>query len=103
MTARSLTRTEERVARLVAAGRSNPQVAAELGVTRKTVEWHLSRLFRKLGIRSRGELAALAPVGPEPAPPVGGDEHEVERVGPLPEPPQPASYGFRPGISRRKR
>jgi DNA-binding CsgD family transcriptional regulator len=58
-TGRALTTIEERVAALVAEGRTNPEVADELGITRKTVEWHLSRLYRKLGVHSRGELASL--------------------------------------------
>ena len=54
-----LTPHELRVALLVADGRSNPEVAAELYVTRKTIEHHLSRVFRKLGVASRGELERL--------------------------------------------
>jgi DNA-binding CsgD family transcriptional regulator len=53
-----LTPAELAVARLVAAGRSNRQAAAELYVSIKTVEFHLGHIFAKLGIRSRGELAA---------------------------------------------
>lgn len=34
-------------------------MAAELGLSGKTVEWHLSRVSRKLGVRSQSELAAL--------------------------------------------
>lgn len=51
-----LTTTEQRVAELVAAGLSNPEVAAALHVTRKTVEKHVSKIFSKLGVRSRVEL-----------------------------------------------
>jgi len=61
--ARALTQTEQRVALLTAAGRTNAEVAAELGLTPKTVEWHLSRAFRKLGVRSRDDLAALLASG----------------------------------------
>jgi DNA-binding CsgD family transcriptional regulator len=57
----SLTPSERRVADLAAAGRTNRDVAQELFVTPKTVEVHLSNAYRKLGIRSRRELAgALA-------------------------------------------
>lgn len=52
-----LTPAEERVARLVAAGQRNREVAAELFVNEKTVEAHLSRIYVKLGVRSRTELA----------------------------------------------
>lgn len=57
MTIRGLTPAEEHVALLAAAGRSNAELAAELGLTVKTVEWHLSRVYRKLGVRSSAELA----------------------------------------------
>jgi DNA-binding NarL/FixJ family response regulator len=55
--AAGLTTTEHRVAELVAEGRSNAEVAAALFVTVKTVEAHLSRIYAKLGVRSRTELA----------------------------------------------
>ncbi len=56
-----LTPTEERVADLVAEGLSNKQVAAELFVSVRTVEANLTRVYAKLGIRSRTELAATRP------------------------------------------
>jgi DNA-binding CsgD family transcriptional regulator len=52
-----LTPTEQRVARLVADGKTNNEVAAELFLSRRTVEDNLSRIYRKLGVRSRAELA----------------------------------------------
>jgi DNA-binding CsgD family transcriptional regulator len=52
-----LTPTEHRLAELVAEGRSNKEVAAALFVTPKTVETKLSRIYEKLGVRSRTELA----------------------------------------------
>jgi DNA-binding CsgD family transcriptional regulator len=52
-----LTPTEQRIAELVAQGRSNKEVSAELFVTVKTVERNLSRIYEKLGVRSRTELA----------------------------------------------
>jgi DNA-binding CsgD family transcriptional regulator len=63
-----LTETERRVAALVADGLANKEVAAALFVTVHTVEAHLSRIYRKLGIRSRRELArVLAAPGEAPA------------------------------------
>ena len=54
-----LTRAEQAVARLVAAGRSNRQTAAELYISVKTVEFHLGHIFDKFGIRSRQDLITL--------------------------------------------
>src|SRR5690606_7299758 len=53
-----LTPTERRVAELVAIGRTNREVAAELFVAQKTIEANLTRIYAKLGVRSRAELAA---------------------------------------------
>ena len=55
-----LTPTEQRIADLVAAGMTNREVAANLFVTPKTVESALTRIYRKLGVRSRTELARRA-------------------------------------------
>ncbi len=55
----SLTPQEEAVSALVAQGLSNREVAAELYVSPKTVQYHLTRIYAKLGVRSRSELAAL--------------------------------------------
>jgi DNA-binding CsgD family transcriptional regulator len=53
----ALTPTERRVAELVVEGRPNKEVAAALFVTVKAIEANLSRIYAKLGVRSRGELA----------------------------------------------
>jgi DNA-binding NarL/FixJ family response regulator len=53
----SLTPQEARVAQLVAGGARNREAAASLFVTPKTVETHLAAIYRKLGVRSRTELA----------------------------------------------
>ena len=53
-----LTPTELRVAELAATGKQNKEIAAALFVSVKTVEANLSRVYGKLGIRSRAELAA---------------------------------------------
>ena len=54
----SLTPTEREVVALVAAGRSNPDVADRLFMSRSTVKTHLNHVFAKLGVASRSELAA---------------------------------------------
>lgn len=54
----ALTASERRVALLAAEGLTNRQVALQLEVTVKAVEWHLSHVYRKLGIGSRTRLAA---------------------------------------------
>ena len=52
----SLTATELRIAQLAASGCSNRQIADTLVVTVKTVEWHLGRIYGKLGVHGRHEL-----------------------------------------------
>ena len=54
----ALTPQEDAVAALVATGMTNREVAAELFLSVKTVQYHLTRVYAKLGIRSRAELAA---------------------------------------------
>ncbi len=55
----SLTPSERRVARLAAAGKTNQGIAADLYVTVKTVEGHLAKTYRKLGVDSRRSLALV--------------------------------------------
>lgn len=59
---RHLTLSERRVADLAAAGLTNRQIAQQLFVTIKAVEWHLSNVYRKLGIRSRTRLPSALSV-----------------------------------------
>ena len=54
-----LTQTEERIAGLVRSGKTNKEVAAELTISVSAVERHLTRIYAKLGVRSRTELAGL--------------------------------------------
>jgi len=56
-----LTETERRIAELAADGRSNREIAGELFVSERTVESNLTRAYRKLGVRSRTELARKLP------------------------------------------
>jgi DNA-binding CsgD family transcriptional regulator len=62
-----LTTAERQVADLVAAGRTNREVAAELYMGLRTVETHLSAVYRKLGVRSRSELTRIWTRRPDPA------------------------------------
>ena len=55
---RLLTERERDIARLIAAGASNPEIAQRLFLSRKTVERHVSNVLRKVGVRNRAELAA---------------------------------------------
>jgi DNA-binding CsgD family transcriptional regulator len=55
----ALTPSERRVALLAAHGKSNPEIAQELFLTRRTVETHLTHAYQKLGISSREALAAV--------------------------------------------
>ena len=65
---RRLSLREARVARLVAEGLSDEQVAERLGIGVVDVSAELAEVFRKLGLRSRTELALLAPDGPATPP-----------------------------------
>lgn len=58
-----LTQREAEVAALAAAGRSNQEIGAELGISVRTAETHLQRAFAKLGVHRRSELAASLAAG----------------------------------------
>jgi DNA-binding NarL/FixJ family response regulator len=56
-----LTSQERQIAHLARDGLSNPEIGARLFLSPRTVEWHLRKVFTKLGIRSRRELTTALP------------------------------------------
>jgi DNA-binding CsgD family transcriptional regulator/tetratricopeptide (TPR) repeat protein len=78
-----LTAKERQIARLARDGLSNPEIGARLFLSPRTVEWHLGKVFAKLRIRSRGELArALTDSGTDdPASPAPSDERQRDAAG----------------------
>jgi DNA-binding CsgD family transcriptional regulator/ferredoxin len=58
-TALELTAQEAQIARLAREGYSNPEIGGRLFLSPRTVEWHMSRVFSKLGVRSRRQLRDL--------------------------------------------
>ena len=64
-----LTAQETQVASLARDGLSNPEIGARLFISARTVQYHLSKVFTKFGISSRGQLHRFLPTDSDPVPP----------------------------------
>ncbi|MGB0092812.1 MAG: helix-turn-helix transcriptional regulator, partial [Solirubrobacteraceae bacterium] len=73
----SLTPAEHRVAALAAQGHSNPQIAQQLYITRRTVETHLTHVFQKLDLSTRAELTTRFASAQSPARRVSAREEKL--------------------------
>jgi DNA-binding NarL/FixJ family response regulator len=62
-----LTSRETEVAHLVGKGRSNPEIAAELFISRKAVEYHLGHIYAKCGLHARQQLRRFVEQWRQPA------------------------------------
>jgi DNA-binding NarL/FixJ family response regulator len=73
----SLTPRELSILRLVAAGAANREIAQQLWITRQTVKFHLSNVYRKLGVNNRTGACRYAHLNGVMAPPAGDGHREV--------------------------